>query len=211
MLSYFFLGLLIGVLSGIPIGPVNVAVLDTAYRHTLRRAIAVCLGGAIGDGLYAMLGILGVGPYLDANPSVPPFLYGGSGLVLLAYGIMTVRSKPSPVVTEVKERADNPSRDLWSGFVLGVVLIILNPAALVTWVIIIGSFMQGIDTTEGIGATIGIAAGSFVWFSMVAYLSNHGKQVLGGKAVHTVTRVVGVLLIGYSLYTIGKAIHYLFW
>lgn len=211
MLNYLFLGLLIGVLSGIPIGPVNVAVLDTAYRHTLRRAIAVCLGGAIGDGLYAMLGILGVGPYLDAHPSVPPVLYSVSGLILLAYGIVTVRSKPSPAVTEVKERADNPSYALWSGFVLGVVLILLNPAALVTWVIIIGSFMHGITTEQGIGATIGIAMGSFVWFSMVAVLSNHGKRVLGGKAVHNVTRFVGLLLIGYSLYTIGKALHFWFY
>lgn len=210
MLTYLFLGLLIGVLSGIPIGPVNVAVLDTAYRHTLPRAIAVSLGGAVGDGLYSMLGILGVGPYLDAHPSIPPILYGGSGLVLLIYGIITVRSKPSPAVTEVKERSDNPSRELWSGFVLGVVLILLNPAALVTWVIIIGSFMQGITTHQGIGATIGISVGSFVWFSMVAYLSHHGKRVLGGKAVHNVTRVVGVLLIGYSLYTIGKAVHFWF-
>lgn len=210
MLSYLFLGLLIGVLSGIPIGPVNVAVLDTAYRHTLRRAIAVSLGGAVGDGLYSMLGILGVGPYLDQHPSIPPFLYGGSGIVLLIYGIMTVRSKPSPAVTEVKARSDQPSRELWSGFVLGVVLILLNPAALVTWVIIIGSFMQGISSTEGVGATIGISVGSFVWFSGVAYLSHKGKQVLGGKAVHTVTRVVGVLLIGYSLYTIGKAVKYWF-
>ena len=210
MLSYFLLGCLIGVLSGIPIGPVNVAVLDTAYRHTLRRAIAVCLGGAGGDGLYSVLGILGVGPYLEANPDIPPILYGGSGVVLLIYGIMTVRSKPSPAVTEVKERSDNPSRHLWSGFVLGVVLILLNPAALVTWVIIIGSFMHGITTQEGLGAAFGISCGSFVWFAGVAFLSHHGKRVFGGKAVWTVTRVVGVLLIGYSLYSIGKALHYWF-
>lgn len=210
MLSYLFLGLLIGVLSGIPIGPVNVAVLDTSYRHSLRRAVAVSLGGALGDGVYSMLGILGVGPYLDEHPSVPPVLYAVSGAILLVYGIVTVRSKPSPSVTAVKDRADNPSYKLWSGFVLGFVLIILNPAALVTWVIIVGSFMHGITNEQGIGATIGITVGSFVWFSMVAVLSNHGKRVLGGKAVHNVTRFVGVLLIGYSLYTIGKAIHYWF-
>lgn len=210
MLSYFLLGTLIGMLSGIPIGPVNVAVLDTAYRHTLRRAIAVALGGAVGDGIYSTLGILGVGPWLSDNPSIPPILYAASGVILFAYGVMTVRSRPSPVVTEVKERAAQPSAELWSGFVLGVVLILLNPAALVTWVIIIGSFMQGITTSEGIGATIGISTGSFLWFTAVAYLSHHGKRVIGGKAVFTITRVVGMLLIGYSLYSIGRALHYWF-
>lgn len=209
MLTYFLIGALIGALTGVPIGPVNVAVIDAAYRHTLRRAIAVGFGGALADGLYSMLGILGVGPILDAYPDVPPILYGLSGAVLLVYGVLTVRSKPLPAVAEVKERAAEPSGEMWSGFWLGLALILLNPAAIVTWVVIVGSFMHDVTTMEGIGATLGVACGSFVWFGFVAYLSNHGKKMLGPKAVW-ITRIVGYLLIGYALFSMGRAIHYWF-
>ena len=77
---FFLIGIAAGALTGIPIGPVNVAVIDAAYRHTLRRAIAVGMGGSIADCLYASLGVLGVTPVLKANPSVPPILYAISGV-----------------------------------------------------------------------------------------------------------------------------------
>ena len=67
MLTFILIGVAAGALTGVPIGPVNVAVIDAAYRHTLRRAIAVGLGGACADGLYSALGILGVTP---SSPSV---------------------------------------------------------------------------------------------------------------------------------------------
>src|SRR5688500_11301399 len=91
---FFLIGIAAGALTGVPIGPVNVAVIDAAYRHTFRRAIAVGCGGALADGLYAALGVLGVTPILNEYPSIPPILYAVSGVVLLIYGFFTARSQP---------------------------------------------------------------------------------------------------------------------
>ena len=91
---FVLIGIAAGALTGVPIGPVNVAVIDAAYRHTLRRAIAVGLGGAVADGLYSALGLLGVTPVLRTYPSVPPILYSISGIVLMIYGFLTARSQP---------------------------------------------------------------------------------------------------------------------
>ena len=38
-------------------------------------------------------------------------------------------------------------------------------------------------------------------------LADHGKKLLGGKAVW-ITRVVGILLIGYGLFSLGRAAVY---
>ena len=195
-----------GAVTGVPIGPVNVAVIDTAYRHTMRRAVAVGFGGAFADGIYAGLGFLVMGPFLKANPGVPPILYASSGVVLLVYGILTARSKPIPAVTEPKERAAQPSANLWSGFLLGFSLIVLNPAAILTWVVIIGPYFTDASQAEGFAAAFGVSAGSLVWFSFVAYLANHGKKLLGGKAVW-MTRIVGLLLVAYALFSLGRALY----
>src|SRR5262245_16252329 len=53
VLMFLVFGVLAGSLTGVPIGPVNVAVIDASYRHTMRRALGVALGGAIADSLYA--------------------------------------------------------------------------------------------------------------------------------------------------------------
>lgn len=209
MLTYLVIGAAIGAITGIPIGPVNVAVIDAAYRHTLRRALAVGFGGALADGLYAALGIVGVGPILDDHPSIPPILYAVSGLVLVVYGAITVRAQPVNAVAASSAKAQVPSKEMWSGFWLGFALICLNPAALVTWVLIVGSFLSGLSLEHGLAATLGVTIGSILWFTFVAYLANHGMKILGEKAIW-ITRIVGMLLVGYGLYSIGRAAKYWF-
>ena len=205
MISYFFIGAAIGALTGIPIGPVNVAVIETAYRHHLRRALAVGLGGAVADTGYALLGVVGVGPFLRSHPNIPPILFAISGLLLIVYGALTVRSQPASL-TEVK--TNTPAQTaMWTGFIVGLALILMNPAAIVTWVVIVGSYLSETTPMEGVMASIGIGVGSMAWFALVAWLADHGKRILGEKMIW-VTRVVGILLIGYGIYSLGRAAWY---
>jgi threonine/homoserine/homoserine lactone efflux protein len=204
---FMLFGVAAGALTGVPIGPVNVAVIDAAYRHTLRRAIAVGMGGACADGLYSALGVLGVTPVLRTYPSVPPILYAVSGIVLLVYGFLTARSQPvTPAQNDAPKDAE-PSREMWSGFTLGLALIVLNPAAIVTWVVIMGSIIPETTPINGIFCSLGVMAGSFGWFSLVAYLTQKGKHVLGDKAAW-IPRVIGVALMVYAVYLIAKAVKF---
>lgn len=205
VLIFFAIGFAAGVLTGVPIGPVNVAVIDAAYRHTLRRAIAVGMGGALADCLYASLGVLGVTPMLRANPSVPPILYSVSGVILVGYGLLTARSRPVTPASSEAPRTTKPSKEMWSGFTVGLVLIVLNPAAMITWVVILGSILRSDATTvEGLMLAAGVLVGSFAWFTTVAVLTHRGKHLLGDKAVW-IPRVIGICLMGYGLYLVGRA------
>jgi threonine/homoserine/homoserine lactone efflux protein len=207
VLIFMLFGIAAGALTGVPIGPVNVAVIDAAYRHTLRRAIAVGMGGACADGLYSALGVLGVTPVLRTYPTVPPILYAVSGIVLLIYGFLTARSKPVTPTQNDAAKDVEPSREMWSGFTLGLALIVLNPAAIVTWVVIMGSIIPDATPINGIMCSLGVMAGSFGWFALVAYLTQKGKHVLGDKAAW-IPRVIGVALMVYAVYLIAKAVKY---
>ena len=206
---FLVIGVLAGALTGVPIGPVNVAVIDAAYRHTFRRAVAVGLGGALADCLYAGLGVLGVTPILRTYPSVLTVLYAVSGVVLMVYGFLTARSQPPAAAVADHPHPDEPAvvdrRDFRQGFTVGVALILLNPAAVVTWVVIMGSMIPDANTWEGIACAVGVFIGSWSWFTLVAYLTQKGKHVLGDKAAW-IPRVVGVLLMIYAVYLLGKAV-----
>lgn len=204
---FILFGVAAGALTGVPIGPVNVAVIDAAYRHTLRRAVAVGLGGACADTLYSALGVLGVTPVLQTYPSVTPILYAVSGIVLLIYGFLTARSQPVTPTHDEAVKPAEPSREMWSGFTLGLALIVLNPAAIVTWVVIMGSIIPEATPINGIACSLGVMVGSFGWFALVAYLTQKGKNVLGDKAAW-IPRVIGVALMVYAVYLIAKAVKY---
>ena len=205
---FLMIGIAAGALTGVPIGPVNVAVIDAAYRHTFRRAVSVGLGGATADSLYSALALMAVTPVLLAYPSVPPILYGVSGLVLLVYGFITARSRPvTPAHPDDAPNGDGSPRELWRGFRVGAALIVLNPAALVTWVVIMSSIVPDARPIEGVLCALGVFCGSWSWFTLVAYLTGKGKNVLGDKAAW-IPRVVGVALMVYAVYLIAKAVHY---
>ena len=204
---FLLIGIFAGAVTGIPIGPVNVAVIDAAYRHTFRRAIAVGLGGAVADGLYAALGVLGVAPVLKTYPAIPPIMYAVSGLVLLAYGFITARSQPVAPAQNETPKVPSSSREMWSGFTVGLALILLNPAAIVTWVVIIGQLVTPSNNWEGLACAIGVMFGSFGWFALVAFLTQKGKSVLGEKAAW-IPRLVGVALMVYAVYLLTQAVRY---
>lgn len=207
MLVFFLIGFAAGALTGVPIGPVNVAVIDAAYRHTMRRALSVGMGGAIADALYCALGVAGVTPVLRSNPSIPPVLYAVSGVVLLIYGVLTVRTRPVVPVAHEAAHAVSASSETWAGFKIGITLIILNPAAIVTWVVIVGSFIPNATTTHGLVTAAGVMFGSFLWFALVAVLTQKGKSAFGEKALW-IPRAVGIALIIYALYLLTNAIRY---
>ena len=206
MLKYFTIGAFGGAITGVPIGPVNVAVIDTAHRHHLKRAIAVGLGGATADMLYALLGVLWFGPWVQTRPHIPPILYGVSGIVLVIYGLTILRSKPVNPNTGTEDK-DGQQSYFWSGFGLGMALILFNPSVMVFWVVFLGSQMADVDQAGGIAAAVGIGVGSFAWFTFVAWLAHRGKQFLEKKAL-LINRMVGLFLMGFGVYSMGKAVHY---
>lgn len=207
---FILTGALMGAATGVPIGPVNVAVIDAAYRHTLRRAIAVGLGGACADFLYAALGILGVTPVLRSYAIVSPILYAVSGIVLLVYGFLTARSQPVTPAHHEAPVADASENELVLGFKTGLLLILLNPAAIVTWVVIteqIADHLGSPSKLTGLLFAVGVMVGSFGWFSLVAHLTQRGKNVLGDKAAW-IPRVIGVALMVYAVYLIVRAVKF---
>jgi arginine exporter protein ArgO len=166
--------------------------------------------------LYSGLGVIGVTPVLNTYPSVPPILYAVSGLILLVYGFLTARSQPVQPALVPHEDLDASAshkaiairREMWQGFSVGIALILLNPAAVITWVVLIGHLIPPIDNNwQGLACAVGVFCGSFGWFALVAYLTHKGKNILGDKAAW-IPRVIGIGLMCYALWLIAKAVRY---
>jgi putative LysE/RhtB family amino acid efflux pump len=207
--GFFAIGMGIGIATCIPIGIANVIVIDAAYRHGVRRAIGASIGGALADGIYASLGIFGIGPLLGRYPALPLVLYAISGCVLLVYGIVLLRSQPVTPGTTEQRSASAAGGQLVAGVVVGLGATLLNPSAIVTWIVIVGGHAAGITQGEAAAWVSGIVIGTFAWFLVVASLALRGRRVLRGNAMW-MTRIVGLIVIGSGLFSFSRVAGHLF-
>jgi threonine/homoserine/homoserine lactone efflux protein len=210
MLGHFLLGAAIGAATGVPIGVVGAAVIDAAYRHPRRRAVGVGLGGGCGDLVYAALAVLGIGPLLASSPHAQPALFSLSGIALVAYGAVRLRSghaAPSRCAAEEhslpRHAGTNHGR---TGFKVGLGLVLANPASVVTWVVIVGAVMGGFGAAEIVVSVLGIGAGSAAWYFVLAHIARRATRSLGDRMLW-ITRTAGAGLMAYGLMTLVRGAH----
>ncbi len=203
--GYFGIGVGIGVATCIPIGIANVMVIDAVCRHGTRRALGTSIGGALADGIYSSLGIFGVGPLLARHPAVPVILRAITGGVLITYGAVLARARRAPIDRTSDPHLAAGTRRLVRGIGVGLGATLLNPSAVVTWVVIVGSHATGVSTDEGTAWVLGIVAGTFAWFLVVMQLARRGQRWLRGDAVW-MTRGLGVLVIASGVVTLARIV-----
>ena len=200
MLAYLLLGLALGVASSVIPGPCGLAVIAAATHHGGRRAIATAFGAALGDAVYASLGVGGVGQVLTECAAAVPVLDAISGAMLILYGLHTLRRRPPAVATSGPSR---PGR-AWLGLPVGLCLSLSNPAVLVTWVVLLGSALHGANVGGQVAAIAGITVGTAAWFGSVAVVAQRGVRTRG-ITIARITRVVCGLMIAYGGVLLARA------
>lgn len=167
----FGLGVGLGVVTGLPLGVVNVAVVATAARHGGRPGAAIGLGGALADGTHAAIAFAGLGP-LVARAAWSDALTLASGLVLLAFAWRIARARPGPDGARAIDRRSGPRR-----VAAGLALTLPNPAALAAW-IAVATALGPRAPVAAAAAAIGVALGSMAYFAGLAHLAARSARTL---------------------------------
>lgn len=197
----FLRGAILGFAICIPIGPVNVAVIDTAIRRTLFLAVLIGIGGALIDFAYSQLAVSGLGALLEKAPTLSNVFQVAGGVVLVGYGAVVLGRAPA----EAPKATSQPpkTKAALAALGTGISLMVLNPAAIVSWLFLAGIFLADLGRVHSLVCGVGIFLGATAWFCLVAWLAHRGRVRLGARAVW-ITRTVAILLIGYGVFLLGK-------
>lgn len=206
-------GLLAGFLGAIPPGPINVTVIRKASSHQQGEALRVALGGALVDGLICALVAMGFGWALSSL-TTHRWVKGGLALFLLAYGVKILavdrrrdaEARAEAALLREKHHAPAvPARgERWGlPVLLGLLQGAANPTLIVNWTLVIGFLVGhrilGSDVLSGGMFAVGIAAGVFAWFALLARLVVRLKAHPAGEWLHHSTTAAGVLLVAFGL------------
>ena len=196
-------GLILGFVGGIPVGPVNAAVIDTAMRQCVRRAFFIGVGGGFVDFIYSQIAATGYLRVLARYPDLQTAFLLIGGVTLVVYGVLTV-GKPIPVCEPHLPKSLTGGAVARS-FLTGVALTVMNPANAVSWFLLAGTLLAGLTQLGCLIAGIGIFCGAVVWFVLLTQLAARGRVRLGAQRAAWITRTVGALLVVYGVFLVGKA------
>ncbi len=202
MIEVFFRGLALGLVAGLPLGPASAAVADTAIRKSLSRALAVGLGGALVDLVYCLAVVSGLGVVFEHSPRLQETFLAVGGVMLILFGVFTATRRPVDLGHPSSPRPVE-ARTFLRYVATGVAISVANPALVVSWVLLAGTVLAGLNRLDGVLASASVFVGVMGWFALVAHLAHRGRIHLGARAVW-IPRVAGLFLVTYGTFLLGK-------
>lgn len=191
------LGIGLGVVTGMPIGVVNVAIVDAASRAP-RFALGIGIGGALADAIHAGVAFVGIGHLLTREPALVRGFAIAAACLIVGYAALSWRSQ---------DRAAPTTRDdarLAHGIATGFALTLPNPGALTAWVAVAAALWPTAAPAEAIALALGVGAGSAAWFAALA------RWIASIRADHPARRILPkvalVALVAIALVGIARTL-----
>lgn len=191
-------GTILGFLGSMPIsGPISLLVLHRGIIARYREGWAIGLGGAIPEGIYSALAMLGVS-VIRERFIVLDFLAKGLGIAwLFAIGLYFLLSRQQHLETGP---VATPSDSQWaSPFFLGLSISTFNPIFFFTWSATAAMLYSVANLTfnvpEGIAFATSVVVGSAAWFAVLLALLRRFREGFPLWMLHKVIRGIGLALV----------------
>lgn len=201
-------GFVSGLLLSIPVGPINLTIMNEGARRGFKWAALIGLGATVMEVLYCTVAFTGFAS-LFGNPILKAAMELFSFVFMLFLGIKFVLAKSvsepmhlSKAVDQLEERIEeklNPHSAFWTGFVRTMA----NPGVLLFWIILAASFVSRGWVADSwasksvciAGVTIGVGG----WFFGLSWGASRGHGRLSQKTLLRMERGSGVGLLLLAL------------
>lgn len=203
MYQYLIMGVLIGIVFGMPIGAVGALSMQRTIHQGAYAGLLTGVASSIADVLYACVGAFGltfISNFL-LTYQMPIHLSGAFLLVVIAIRIICKKES----LTEGKEM---DVKGYFKMFISSFAIAIMNPAAILSFLFAFSVFgIQGsLGLTNGMQVVVGVFLGTFLWWILLVVFTSFMKRKLSTAWYGKVNQVFGVILIVFSIAVIMKAL-----
>ena len=201
MIIPLLVGIVVGFLMGIPIGPINVWVMKTKITHGRGAASSIGFAGAIMDGITVFFILSGLRFFNIPEYFVKAFHWTGV-LILIILGFKETFKNLSTFSSSISLNKD--SKVIKNKFLLGVIIYLSNPSVLITLTGLV-AFIKSLDffSMKGAGGAFfsaGTGVGVFLWFLCLIQIVDRIESKLGHKKLFQLNRLCGVVILSLGFY-----------
>ena len=201
MIMALIIGIITGFLICIPVGPINVWVVNTLIKYNFRSAFLIALGGSLMDFVYFMVILTGLSLFHFSTTTVMILKIAGV-IFLFLFGLKELFVKKQNFTLE--ENLEKKAPRSAGFFLMGVAIYSSNPtlvasmsaiaAIIKSWNLFSYSFFNYFLLSLGLGM------GSASWFYLLLKIVSKYQNQIPEKFFINFSRVSGALIVIFSLY-----------
>lgn len=192
MIISFLEGFLLGMGASIPLGPINILIMNNALRE-YKSAVAIGFGAMSADLLYLSLLLLGIATFFD-QPYILNILgiLGSTFLLYMAYLIFKSRNN---TLNANKETTTSKSRI--ASYLQGFALTFVNPYTVAFW-LSIASYTAH-KNLEPVITIVGMLCALLLWITLMPYFVHRSKHRISQKMTYYFNIFSSIVLLGFGL------------
>ena len=194
-------GVVSGFLLSVPVGPINLTIMNEGARRGFQWAMLIGLGAVVMEVLYCALAFTGFGSFFSRG-LVKAAMELFSFVFMLFLGVKFLFAKSIPATHRIEERIEEKLHP-HSAFMIGFVRVMGNPGVLLFWVILAANFISREWVTSAwsskLACIAGVAVGTGVWFFGLSYAVSLGHKKFSEKTLLRMEHFSGIGLLGLAL------------
>ena len=208
-------GLVSGLLLSMPIGPVNLTIINEGARRGFTQGMLVGLGASAMELIYCAIAFTGFSSFFDhrvvkASMEVFSFAFllflGGKFLMAKTATAPTRLGAAAGRIEARVEEKFNPH----SAFMTGFVRVLGNFGVLLFWIVLAANFMAHDWVEDALGAKAacigGVALGTNFWFCALSYGVSRGCGQFSEKTLVRMQQISGICLLAVGLFDGGHIV-----
>lgn len=203
-----FTGFLSGFLLSIPVGPINLTILNEGARRGFKVAALISIGAVLMEVIYCAIAFTGFAAFFQhrvIRASMELFSF----VFMLYLGIKFLFARDISTATRIETRIEERLHP-HSAFMIGFVRTMANPGVLLCWIVLSAGFISYEwvpPTNEGKAACIlGVAGGTGIWFFGLSWFAALGHGRMSEKTLLRMEHISGFCLLGLALFYGGNIV-----
>jgi threonine/homoserine/homoserine lactone efflux protein len=197
----FLIGLIVGFLICIPVGPINMWAVNTQLKRNFRSAFSIALGASTMDVVYFMIILSGLSLFNFSIGTIH-FLKIIGVFILFGFGMKELLTKKFSFTMTEEEKKNIPNAS--SYFLLGVILYTSNPT-LIASMTGIASVIRSWNLFElnlfnNLALSLGIGCGTLSWFFVLLKTVDKYQHKIPEIFFIRFSKACGLFILIFSLY-----------
>jgi threonine/homoserine/homoserine lactone efflux protein len=201
-------GLISGLALSIPVGPINLTILNDGARRGFKWAAMIGLGATVMEVIYCFIAFTGFasffsGPFIRLGMAIVSFVF----LMFLGIKFLLAKSMrsatPMGAMAERFEERIEQKLHPHSAFMIGLVRVMGNVGVLVLWIVLAASFIRRDWVTPDwpgkLACVAGVGVGTGSWFLGLSWAASRGRGKLSEATLLKMEHLSGAILVVLAL------------